>query len=149
MKILFGQVDPVPLREGLNVVWNPLYEIVIMDARVGKHVAKYDAASGMVTVPGPVEFSRGRMKGKGVGATYDRGKDVLWLLDQARVFVEPDSSGGGTMEATSGAAGFARAENYVRLTRNAHIVSDNRTIDADEVACRSSASPAGGGGGAR
>jgi regulator of protease activity HflC (stomatin/prohibitin superfamily) len=45
VKILFGQVDAVPLREGLNVVWNPLYEIVIMDARVGKHVAKYDAAS--------------------------------------------------------------------------------------------------------
>jgi lipopolysaccharide export system protein LptA len=102
-------------------------------AEVRSAEAKYDAASGMVTVPGPVEFSRGRMKGKGVGATYDRGKDVLWLLDQARVFVEPDSSGGGTMEATSGAAGFARAENYVRLTRNAHIVSENRTIDADEA----------------
>jgi regulator of protease activity HflC (stomatin/prohibitin superfamily) len=45
VKVLFGQVDPVPLREGLNVVWNPLYDIVVMDGRVGKHVAKYDAAS--------------------------------------------------------------------------------------------------------
>src|SRR5262245_13546400 len=44
VKVLFGQVDPTPLREGLNVVWNPLYEIEVMDVRVGKHSAKYDAA---------------------------------------------------------------------------------------------------------
>jgi prohibitin 2 len=45
VKVLFGQVDPTPLREGLNVVLNPLYDIVVMDTRVGKHSAKYDAAS--------------------------------------------------------------------------------------------------------
>jgi regulator of protease activity HflC (stomatin/prohibitin superfamily) len=45
VKVLFGQVDPTPLREGLNVVFNPLYDIVVMDTRVGKHAARYDAAS--------------------------------------------------------------------------------------------------------
>ena len=45
VKVLFGQVDPVPLREGLNVLWNPLYDIVTMDTRVHKHTARYDAAS--------------------------------------------------------------------------------------------------------
>lgn len=45
VKVLFGQVQPVPLREGLNVVWNPLYEVVLMDTRVLKHQARYDAAS--------------------------------------------------------------------------------------------------------
>ena len=45
MKVLFGEVEPVPLREGLNVVWNPLYDIVIMDTRVQKHTTRYDAAS--------------------------------------------------------------------------------------------------------
>jgi regulator of protease activity HflC (stomatin/prohibitin superfamily) len=45
VKVLFGQVDAVPLREGLNLVWNPLYDMVLMDARVGRHSAKYDAAS--------------------------------------------------------------------------------------------------------
>jgi len=45
VKVLFGQVDPSPLREGLNVLWNPLYEIVPMDVRVLKHTARYDAAS--------------------------------------------------------------------------------------------------------
>jgi prohibitin 2 len=45
VKVLFGQVEPVPLREGLNVVLNPLYDIVTMDTRVHKHQARYDAAS--------------------------------------------------------------------------------------------------------
>jgi regulator of protease activity HflC (stomatin/prohibitin superfamily) len=45
VKVLFGQVEPAPLREGLNVVWNPLYDIVIMDTRVQKHTSRYDAAS--------------------------------------------------------------------------------------------------------
>jgi regulator of protease activity HflC (stomatin/prohibitin superfamily) len=45
VKVLFGQVDPAPLREGLNVLWNPLYDIVTMDTRVQKHAARYDAAS--------------------------------------------------------------------------------------------------------
>ena len=45
VKVLFGQVDPVPLREGLNVVWNPLYDVVVMDTRVQKHTTRYDAAS--------------------------------------------------------------------------------------------------------
>ena len=38
-------MDPAPLREGLNVVLNPLYDVVVMDGRVGKHSARYDAAS--------------------------------------------------------------------------------------------------------
>jgi prohibitin 2 len=45
VKVLFGQVEPQVLSEGLNIVWNPLNDIVVMDARVGKHTAKYDAAS--------------------------------------------------------------------------------------------------------
>src|SRR5574342_624171 len=42
--VLFGQVQPDFLREGLNVV-NPLYDVAILDTRVEKHQAKYDAAS--------------------------------------------------------------------------------------------------------
>ncbi len=45
VKVLFGEVISVPLREGLNVLWNPLYDIVVMDVRVLKHTARYDAAS--------------------------------------------------------------------------------------------------------
>jgi lipopolysaccharide export system protein LptA len=47
--------------------------------------------------------------------------------------VTPDEKGGGAVDATAGAAGLARADHYIRLTRNAHVVSDGRTLDADEL----------------
>ncbi len=42
--VLFGKVQPVALKEGINLV-NPLYDVVQMDTRVQRHQAKYDAAS--------------------------------------------------------------------------------------------------------
>jgi regulator of protease activity HflC (stomatin/prohibitin superfamily) len=42
--VLFGKVQPVALREGINLV-NPLNDVVQMDTRVQRHQAKYDAAS--------------------------------------------------------------------------------------------------------
>lgn len=95
--------------------------------------ATYDEAEGMLRVPGPVAFTRGRMKGTGVGATYDRKREVLWLLDQAHIAVTPDEKGQGALDATAGAAGFARADHYVRLSRNGHINAEGRIIDADEI----------------
>jgi lipopolysaccharide export system protein LptA len=95
--------------------------------------ATYNDKDGLLQVPGPVTFTRGRMTGKGTGATYDRNRDVLWLLADAQVSVIPDATGGGSMQATSGTAGLARADHYVRLSKNAHVVADNRTIDADDL----------------
>src|SRR5690606_2533816 len=102
-----------------------------LDVRTASAV--YDDSTGVLTAPGAVDFSRGRMRGTGVGATYDRNRDVLWLLGQARITVVPDAEGRQAAQATAGAAGLARAETYVRLTRDAQIVSDDRTIAADEV----------------
>ena len=51
--------------------------------------ATYTDANGVITVPGPVEFKRGRMSGTGVGATYDRNREVIWLLANAHVVVTP------------------------------------------------------------
>ena len=67
VKVLFGHVDPVPLREGLNVVWNPLYDIVVMDAAAGT-VVSADAATVAtrarrgVTSPVPSGCTRFDMK---------------------------------------------------------------------------------------
>ena len=93
----------------------------------------YNAKDGMMQVPGPVTFTRGRMTGTGTGATYDRDRDVLWVLADAHITVVPDATGGGALEATSGTAGLARADHYVRLSKAAHVVADNRTIDADDL----------------
>ena len=45
VKVLFGNVDPRPLSPGLNIIWNPLYDVEKMDTRVVKFQEKYDAAS--------------------------------------------------------------------------------------------------------
>lgn len=95
--------------------------------------ATYTDANGVVTVPGPVEFKRGRMSGTGVGATYDQARDVLWLLDQVHITVTPDSTGKGMSDVTAKTAGLARSDNYVKLTTNARVESEDRTIVADDL----------------
>ena len=95
--------------------------------------ATYDRDEGMLKIPGPVAFRRGRMAGTGVGATYDFNREVLWLLKDARIKVAPDEKGQGALAATSTAAGMARAEHYVKLTGRGHIDAEGRVIDADEI----------------
>ena len=51
--------------------------------------ADFDQRTGVLSVPGPVQFTRGRLSGSGVGATYDKNRDVLWLLDQATMKMAP------------------------------------------------------------
>ena len=95
--------------------------------------AIFDDRTGMLNVPGDVQFTKGRMTGTGVGASYDRGREVIWLLDQARISVKPDEKGQGAVEATAKAAGLARNEHYVKLTGGAHVVGEGRTLDATEL----------------
>lgn len=98
--------------------------------------ATFTSADGILQVPGPVSFKRGRMTGTGVGATYDQNRDVVWLLDQARIVVAPDEAGEGGLEATSGAAGLARGDNYAVLTRGGRILSQGRDARADDITIR-------------
>ncbi len=103
------------------------------DLKVGAGEASYSEGDGVVRIPGPATFSRGRMAGSGVGATYDRNREVLWLLDQARITVTADQAGQGALVATAKAAGMARQDNYIKLTGSGHIEADTRLIDADEI----------------
>ncbi len=95
--------------------------------------ANYDQRTAVVTIPGAVQFTKGRLTGSGVGATYDQNRNVLWLLDQAKLNVKPDATGAGAAEATAKGIGMARNEHFVRLVENAHIVGEGRTLDANEI----------------
>ncbi len=98
--------------------------------------ATYDQAGGVMTVPGAVAFRRGRMSGTGIGATYDFNRDVLWLLDKARIKVAADDKGQGGLDASAEAAGMARPDHYLKLTRKGHISGTGRVIDADDITIR-------------
>jgi LPS export ABC transporter protein LptC/lipopolysaccharide transport protein LptA len=124
-------------KEGQTVGTALLKGDVTLTTSDGVHIktgqATYNDTDGILEAEGPVEFSRGRMKGTGVGATYDRNREILWLLDQAHITVAPDANGEGALDATSGAAGLARGEHYARLTRNGRITSADRVIEADDI----------------
>src|SRR5688500_3605419 len=99
--------------------------------------ASYADATGILTIPGPVEFTKGRMKGSGVNATYDRTREVLWIQEQARVTVAPDpKTGAAASDASATSIGLARAEHYLRLAGNARLTSEGRTLEADEIVVR-------------
>jgi len=92
--------------------------------------AVYDSVDEIVRAPGPVRFARGRMSGSGQGATYDRRRDELWLLDQARVNFAADEGGAEGLDVAAGAAGMTRAEHRIRFERGVHIERPDRDIDA-------------------
>jgi len=120
------EIDFVKMSKGVKLKASDGLEVTSNDAT-------FDEKTGVLTVPGPVQFARGRMTGSGVGATYDRTRDVVWLLADAKIVVTPDEQGGGALEATATSVGLARAEHYLRLTKPAHVVSGGRTLDADDM----------------
>ncbi|MGB2715761.1 MAG: LPS export ABC transporter periplasmic protein LptC [Vicinamibacterales bacterium] len=95
--------------------------------------ATYDQPIALLKAPGPVEFTRERLKGNGIGATYDEARQVLWLLKDAKVTIAPDPKGQGALEAHAASAGFARAEHYIRLTGGGRIDGDGRTAQGDDI----------------
>jgi lipopolysaccharide export system protein LptA len=98
--------------------------------------ATYDQQEGIARVPGPVKFSKGRMSGSGTGATYDRNREVLWILDAADVTVAADQQGGGALHVRSKAAGLARLEHYMKFLGGARLEGEQRVSVADEATAR-------------
>jgi lipopolysaccharide transport protein LptA len=93
--------------------------------------ASYDENRSLVRAPGPVTFSRGRMSGSGVGATYDQARDVLSLLDQAKVTIAPDAAGQGSMDITAGNATMARKERTIRFEGAVTMTGSPQSANAD------------------
>jgi lipopolysaccharide export system protein LptA len=93
--------------------------------------ASYVDAEGIVRAPGPVQFSRGRMAGAGIGFTFDEQRNTVWLLDQAVVRFAPEGASG-PMDVAAGAAGFARGERYMRFERGVRMTRAGQIIEADE-----------------
>jgi LPS export ABC transporter protein LptC len=94
--------------------------------------ATYDDTEGIVRLPGPVTFKRQHTSGRSVGATYDRGRDVLWLLEQAHITMAA-SGGGESADITAGSAGLARRERYMRFDRDVKLVRGAQVLEADNA----------------
>lgn len=93
--------------------------------------ATYADADGIVRAPGPVEFTRKRMSGSGVGMTYDKNLDVLVILDQAIIHLAPDAPESGPTDVASGEATIARRDKYLRFERGMKTNRGGQIIEAD------------------
>ena len=96
--------------------------------------ATYADTDAIVRAPGPVEFTRGRVHGTGIGMTWDKTLDVLTILDQAVVHIASDQAAGAASDVTSGNAVFARRgkdvrfEHAVRMRRSGQIIEAETAI---------------------
>jgi lipopolysaccharide export system protein LptA len=96
--------------------------------------AAYDDATGIVTMPGDVTFTRGRLSGRGVGANYFRNQDFLQILDQASLSVKPDGTSTDAVEATAKTMSFARTQKSLRMEQAVRIVRPSETLEGDSAA---------------
>lgn len=93
--------------------------------------ATYRGQEGMVHAPGPVEFSRRRMNGSGVGLTYDKNRDVLAILDRVVVHTTRGAGGAGAMTISSGSLEIDRPQHSIRFERSLKASSVAESIEAD------------------
>lgn len=98
--------------------------------------AMFHEEDGLLRIPGRVRFSRARLSGAGRGATYDRERDILWLLDDAVVNVAEDSEGAGGTAITATTAAMDRATGHVRFEGDVRIDRDVQIIEADTADAR-------------
>ncbi|MGI8672228.1 MAG: hypothetical protein ACR2LU_06435, partial [Luteitalea sp.] len=95
--------------------------------------ATYESADGIIRIPGEMQFTRGSMRGGSIGATYDNTRDVLWMLEQARIDITADARGQGATRMRAGSAGFARADRYIRLQTAATVTREGQTLGGDSI----------------
>jgi LPS export ABC transporter protein LptC len=92
--------------------------------------ATYVQDDGTIRAPGPVEFSRQRMSGSGVGMTYNKNGDTLVILEQAKVRIASTTDGEAT-EVTAGGATLNRRDRSIRFERQTKTVRPGQVIEAD------------------
>ena len=121
-----GELGTATMTRNVRLMTSDGLEVTTADAT-------YNQRESMIRAPGAVQFARERLKGSGADATYDQGRDVLWLRKDARITIAADEKGQGAADGSAASAGFARAEHYIRLTGSARIMGDGRTVEGDDI----------------
>jgi lipopolysaccharide export system protein LptA len=93
--------------------------------------ATYDDARGVLTMPGEVTFSRGRLSGRGVGAVYERDAETIRLLAEASAVVAADADGKGAADATAATMTLRRTQKSLQMDQQARITTETETLSGD------------------
>jgi lipopolysaccharide transport protein LptA len=94
--------------------------------------ATFTEMEGILRGRGPVQFTRGNLSGSGVGFTYDRAQDAIWLLDKAAIKFAATAQKP-AMEVTAATGGYSRLQRFARFEKNVHMTRENQVIDADHA----------------
>ena len=92
--------------------------------------ATYNQGEGIVRAPGPIEFSRDRMKGTATGLAYNEGADVLTLLEKVSVSMAPGPQGD-AFRIDSNTAEFNRPLKTIIFTGQMTARRQFETMEAD------------------
>ena len=95
--------------------------------------ATYSSGEAMVRVPRKIEFAKGRLRGSGIGMTYDEPREVMWLLDQAQITLAPEKGKDPGLKIVAGTAGMARREKYFRFDRGFNATRQGRVLSSDSA----------------
>src|SRR5215204_4802956 len=129
-----ADVTPAPGKQMGAAVFGGGVTLITSDGiTVTSAEATYNDDEQMAKIPGPVKFTKGRMTGSRIGATYDQARNVLWLLEKAKVDVAPDKAGGGAVHVESNSAGMARAEHYMKFQGDARLDGQGQIASANDV----------------
>jgi LPS export ABC transporter protein LptC/lipopolysaccharide transport protein LptA len=93
--------------------------------------ASYTDADAVIRAPGPVEFTRGRLTGSGLGATYAKNDDVLTIVERAVVHMKPTADGTGAANFSAGTVEFRRPEHTVHLIGGMTVTRGRQTLQAE------------------
>jgi hypothetical protein len=94
--------------------------------------ATYVEATGILTIPGPLTFSRDRMTGQGQKGTYDRINGVLTIVDQAHITNTADETGAGALDAGASRMTIARPQKSAHLEGSARLERDKEILASDD-----------------
>jgi LPS export ABC transporter protein LptC len=95
--------------------------------------ATYTDSDGIVRAPGPVEFTRNRLGGSGLGMTYDKNQDVLIILDQAKMRMAARADGTGVTDIAAPTATVARRDKQLRFDRGMKALRGGQIIQSDSA----------------
>ncbi len=101
--------------------------------QVETDAADYNNNTGVLTMPGPVRYRRGRLSGTGTGAIYDRTQELITIQQNAAARVEPDAAGAGAADATASRMLLARGQHSLRMEENARIVTASETLSGNNA----------------
>ena len=93
--------------------------------------ATYDETEQKITIPGRMDFTRGRLSGRGVGAELFMDRSVLWILAEAELDVASDDPAKPPVQARAAKIGLAEADHFMVLEGNAVLTQQQQRLGAD------------------